>query len=164
MIIYWVVWNCGDPNWSSCYQNYTATILKHSILTCLLCLGSAMPLMAQAATPGALYGRSHQMAIASADLPTDGTYADRDWSVALIYTGGTYKYYGSNNCDQSQISLSGAVVSGTKSRRIYTWNNNGTKYRVTRQANDNSTIRLQVVSPKGVVILNRLLKWTDDPR
>lgn len=122
-----------------------------------------MPLVAQATTPEAVYSRSHQVAIAGADLPSDGFYTDRDWSVALSYSDGVYKYYGTKNRDQSHISLSGAVVSGTKSRRIYTWNNNGTKYRVTRQTSDNSNIRLQVVSPKGVVVLNRLLKLTDDP-
>jgi hypothetical protein len=104
--------------------------------------------MAQSIPPGLANSRSNQVAIAGADLPIEGLYTDRDWSVGLRYSDGTYKYYGTNNHDESHIELSGAVVSGTKRRRIYTWNNSGTRYRVIRQTNDHQGIRLQPTSSR----------------
>ena len=132
--------------------------MKNPLLACFLCLGLTTPLIGQSIAPASANSLSSQVAMAVNAAPS-GPYSDSDWEVYVNYAGGTYNYYGTNRNDGSNISLSGAVVSGTKSRRIYTWNNSGTKYRVTRQAKDPNTIRLQVINSKGKVMLNRLLYY-----
>jgi hypothetical protein len=88
-------------------------------------------------------------------------YRDRDWVVELDYSGNTYRYRGVNKRSGSEIVLAGATVSVTGKRKIYTWNNAGTRYRVTWQPQDPETIRLQVISPNGKYIINRLLQHTN---
>jgi hypothetical protein len=131
--------------------------MKLSLLACI-CLGLATPVIASSIAPAAANPpiSSSQIAI---DKYPDGTYIDRDWSVYLYREGGTYRYRGTNNLTQAKIEFSGANVSGTKSRRIYTWNNAGTRYRVTWKVSDPDTIRLQVIAPNGKEQLNRLLSF-----
>jgi hypothetical protein len=88
-----------------------------------------------------------------------GIYADRDWSVELDYSGNTYRYRGVNKRSGEEIVLAGATVSITTKRKIYTWNNVGTRYRVTWQPQDPETIRLQVFTPQGKQLVNRLLRY-----
>ncbi len=131
--------------------------MKLSLLTCTLYLSLATPVIASSTAPAAANPPSlSQIAI---DKYPDGMYVDRDWSVYLYREGGTYRYRGTNNLTQAKIEFSGANVSGTKSRRIYTWNNAGTRYRVTWKVSDPDTIRLQVIAPNGKEQLNRLLSF-----
>ena len=59
-----------------------------------------------------------------------GHFADKDWEVSLSFDNNVYYYYGENRRNRnSNINLSGAVTSGTNDRQVYTWNNNGMKYR-----------------------------------
>lgn len=92
-----------------------------------------------------------------------GTFADKDWQVNLSFSNNVYYYYGENRRNpNSYINLSGAVASGTNERQVYTWNNNGMKYRVSWRPSDPSFIRVQVINPSGKEILNRLLMATGD--
>ncbi|HLP90444.1 MAG TPA: hypothetical protein VK184_17895 [Nostocaceae cyanobacterium] len=88
----------------------------------------------------------------------EGQFIDRDWSVSLSYSNNAYYYYGQNRNNGSNISLAGARASGNRQRQVYTWNNNGTRYQVTWRPSDPNFIRVQVVTPNGRVILNRLLQ------
>ncbi|WP_353930268.1 hypothetical protein WJM97_18525 [Okeanomitos corallinicola TIOX110] len=98
---------------------------------------------------------------ATYNFPT-GMFADKDWRVSLSFSNNVYYYYGENRNTNSNISLSGAVASGSNDRQVYTWNNNGMKYRVSWRPSDPSFIRVQVINPSGKEILNRLLMATGD--
>jgi hypothetical protein len=106
--------------------------------------------------PASAPSLSVQQNIAKASY-LEGFYVDSDWSVTLYRRGGKYNYRGKNLNTGSSLELSGATVSRTGSQQIYTWNNKGTKYRVTWKTNDSSKIRLQVINYNGRIILNRLL-------
>jgi hypothetical protein len=95
--------------------------------------------------------------IATATL--EGFYVDLDWSVNLYRHDGKYIYQGKNLNTGSTLTLSGATVTRSKGQHIYTWNNEGTKYRVIWKTNDSSHIRLQVIDANRRVILNRSLQW-----
>jgi hypothetical protein len=53
--------------------------------------------------------------------------------------------------------ISDRTVSRDRQRKFYTWNNGGTRYRVTWNPQDPNYIRVQVKTPNGKEILNRLL-------
>jgi hypothetical protein len=95
--------------------------------------------------------------IAAANL--EGFYVDLDWSVTLYRSEGKYTYQGKNLNTGSTLTLSGATVTRSKGQQIYTWNNKGTKYRVTWKTNDSSKISLQVIDTNRRVILSRSLQW-----
>jgi hypothetical protein len=57
------------------------------------------------------------------------------------------------------IRLPNAGISQDGSRRIYTWNNRGTRYQVVWQRRDPDFIRVRrVTAPSGKEILNRLIQ------
>jgi hypothetical protein len=122
--------------------------MKLSTLACVICIGIAAPTIALTVSPSSV--------LAAPKNPT-GFFMDRDWGVFLEFKGGTYHYRGTNNHTGKALELAGASIGGTPSRRIYTWNNAGTRYRVIWQAKDPDFIRLEVVAPNGKAILNRLL-------
>ena len=132
--------------------------MKLPLFACALCLGFTAPVLTQSIAPAAANPVASQSKIAIDNYP-DGTYLDRDWAVYLYRSGGTYHYRGTNNHTQASIEFAGANVSGTNSRRVYTWNNAGTRYRVTWKRSDPDTIRLQVIAPNGKEQLNRLLSY-----
>jgi hypothetical protein len=113
----------------------------------LLIFGVATPLLTQAITPMA--------AVARANNP-DGAFGDREWTISVYYQNNTYTYNGYNLQTDKSISLSGATVSGDSNRKIYTWNNGGTRYQVTWQRRDPNFIRVRVITPSGKEVLNRL--------
>lgn len=123
--------------------------MKLSTLVCVAWIGIATPAIALSIAPMSAISQQMQQ--------PQGFFSDRDWSVSMDLKGGSYNYHGQNHRTGSKLDLAGASVSGTKSRRVYTWNNSGTRYRVTWQPTDPDTIRLQVIAPNGKEQLNRLL-------
>ena len=110
-------------------------------------LGLATPMITETLIPTAV----------SAQSSPRGTFQDGTWLVSIDYSNNTFTYYGENKRNGDSIYLSGAVVSGNPQRRIYTWNNGGYRYRVAWRPSDPAWIRVQVISPNGQEILNRLL-------
>lgn len=90
----------------------------------------------------------------------DGTFVDREWTVGVSYRNNTYHYTGRQG--KSSIELAGATVLRDGARKVYTWNNSGTRYQVIWQARDPDYIRVRVTAPNGKEILNRLLSRADD--
>ncbi|HLP90450.1 MAG TPA: hypothetical protein VK184_17925 [Nostocaceae cyanobacterium] len=102
---------------------------------------------------------NHQAVAATFDYP-EGQFVDKDWRISLTVVDNDYTFYaqsrhvGDNRFDD--LSLTGAIASGTKQRQIYTWNNNGTKYIVSWRPSDPRFIRVRVIRPNGRVIINKL--------
>jgi hypothetical protein len=116
----------------------------------LLIFGLATPLLTQAFMP--------MVAVAQANN-LEGSFSDREWDVHVYYRNNSYRYRGQQRGSNRSIELSGATVSKEKdgSRKIYTWNNNGTRYQVVWQHQDPDYIRVRVTTPRGKEVLNRLL-------
>ncbi len=92
----------------------------------------------------------------------DGIFTDDQWSISVMYERNAYQYYAVNLKNRNEIKLSGAIVSGTRDRRTYNWNNGGTRYQAIWQQRDPKFLRVRVFSPQGKEILNRLLKRQED--
>lgn len=123
--------------------------MKLSTLVYAICLGVATPVISTLTTVPA--------SVMAAPQHPQGFYSDRDWSIHLEFKGGTYHYRGTHNRTGKTLELAGASIGGTRTRQVYTWNNAGTRYRVTWQPSDSGVIRLQVITPNGAEQLNRLL-------
>lgn len=109
-------------------------------------------------TPAIIDVAMTQPALAQKFNYPKGTFTDKDWRVTLSFDNNVYYYYGENRRKpNSYINLSGAVASGNNNRQVYTWNNNGMRYRVSWRPSDPSFIRVQVINPKGKEVLNRVL-------
>ncbi|CCQ55311.1 hypothetical protein CWATWH0005_5271 [Crocosphaera watsonii WH 0005] len=91
------------------------------------------------------------------DFP-NGNFRDDTWSVSLCCGDNIYSYRGQNLRTGDSLNLSNPTISGSSQRRIYTWRNGRYRYQVVWQNNDPLFIRLQVFSPNGREILNRLLE------
>jgi WD40 repeat protein len=89
-----------------------------------------------------------------------GTFSNEQWSVSLQYENNTYYYQGRNKQSGNTLNLSGAQLSGTSKRPIYTWRNGGYRYQIVWQPNDPDFVRLQVFAQNDKEILNRLLTRT----
>jgi hypothetical protein len=118
----------------------------HSIAA-LLFFGLATPLLTQAIAPMAAVAESNQL---------NGAFSDREWDISVYYQNNSYQYRGQQRGTAKSIQLSGATIARDGQRKIYTWNNNGTRYQVVWQPQDPDYIRLRVITPRGEV-LNRLL-------
>ncbi len=118
----------------------------------LFMLGLTTPILTQAIDP--------QIAVARVVGP-EGTFLDRDWNVAVYYQNNSYHYTGYDRRTGRSIELAGAIVSGNRQRKVYTWNNNGTWYQVTWQPQDPNFIRIRVIA-SGREVLNRLLTRADE--
>jgi hypothetical protein len=114
----------------------------------LFIFGLATPLLAQTFVPMAAVAKANSL---------DGVFADREWTISVYYQNNTYQYSGFNHQTQSSIQLSGATVKRDGQRKIYTWNNGGTRYQVVWQSQDPDYIRVRVTTPRGKEVLNRLL-------
>jgi hypothetical protein len=114
----------------------------------LLIFGLATPLFTQAFVP--------MVAVAQANN-LEGAFSDREWDVSVYYRNNTDRYRGQLRGSNKSIELSGATVLRDGNRRIYTWNNNGTRYQVVWQRQDPDYIRVRVTTPRGKEVLNRLL-------
>jgi hypothetical protein len=116
--------------------------------------GLATPLLTQSLAP--------TVAVAGSNRP-EGSFKDAEWQLTLSRQNNSYHYRGVNIETGTSIELAGAKVSGNSQRRIYTWNNEGTKYQVVWQSQDPDYIRVKVVSSRNRTILNRLLRRSEDP-
>ncbi len=124
-----------------------------------------MPMQFRAFALAALLGLSTPILVVQplqrpvlAQTMPQGVFQDDIWVVSLDFVNNAMTYYGENKRTGASIYLSGASVGGTTQRRIYTWNNAGTRYQITWQPSDPSFVRVQVFQPNGREILNRLLR------
>ncbi len=122
--------------------------MKQFHLAATMIFSLATPLLIQAISP--------TMAVAQANSP-NGVFADREWTVTVYYENNSYHYRGFNRLTNSSIELSGATSSSDRQRKYYIWNNGGTRYRVSWNRQDPDFIRIQVKTPNGKEVLNRLL-------
>jgi hypothetical protein len=122
--------------------------MKQLNFAAALIFGLGTPLLADPIAP--------TIAVAQANGP-NGFFRDREWEIEISYAHNSYRYNGYNLRSESSIELSGATVSRDRQRKFYTWNNGGTRYRVTWNPQDPDFIRVQVKTPNGKEILNRLL-------
>ncbi len=100
-------------------------------------------------------------ALAQANSPM-GMFQDNEWAVTIGYSNNAFNYYARNLRTGSSLSLRGAKVGGDSQRRVYTWTNGDHRYQVAWQPNDPNFIRLQVIDPRGKLVLNRLLARSGD--
>jgi hypothetical protein len=100
--------------------------------------------------------------IAAAPAKLEGFFVDSKWSVDVISSNGFLTYKGTDLATGKTLSLKRVKVSGNAERRIYTWNNSGTRYHVIWQPKDPNYVRLQVTQPNGAVIVDRLLSRAED--
>ncbi len=87
----------------------------------------------------------------------EGYYKDNQWGVRLEYKNGEFTYFGERFGTSDYLELHGSQISGNSQRYTYTFNNNNYQYIVAYRPNQPELIRLQVISPDGLTILNRLL-------
>jgi hypothetical protein len=127
--------------------------MKLSALACAVCIGITAP---------TIVFTTMTSSVLAAPMQLQGFYTDKDWSVGLEYKNGTYHYRGQNNRTGQKLALAGATLNSSGNKQIYTWNNAGTRYRVTWQPKDPAFIRLQVIDVNGTERLNRLLSAGDD--
>jgi hypothetical protein len=114
------------------------------------------------ATPTLFTSLNPAPVMAQPEQKLGGVFSDNKWNVSIAYDRNTYRYRANSIGDKTGIDLAGAVVSGTRDRRTYTWNNGGTRYQAIWQKKDPDFIRVRVLSPSGKEILNRLLKREED--
>lgn len=89
-----------------------------------------------------------------------GTFQNRDWEVFVgAWEPAAYIYRGKNRHDGRSVDLMDFDVSGTTRRPQYSFHNKNVTYRVTYQAADPDTIRLEVFQNSNR-ILNQLLSRT----
>lgn len=95
--------------------------------------------------------------IAAAPAKLEGYFMDDKVSVEVLSSNGYLTYRGTDLGTGKSISLKRVKIAGTADRKIYTWNNSGTRYSVIWQPKDPDYVRLQIVNPNGSTIVNRLL-------
>jgi hypothetical protein len=87
----------------------------------------------------------------------EGSFSDGTWSITLASSDSGYYYTGTNLQNGQSIYLSSVKASGNYQRELYTWRNGKNRYQVAYRPSDPNFIRVQVFSPNGKLILNRLL-------
>lgn len=118
-------------------------------ITLATILGLTMPIVIEVAT--------NTQVLANPSFPS-GNFGDDLWLITLSSENNVRRYYGQNLKTGDTIDLSGSNVSGNNQRWVYTWLNDKYRYQVAWQPSNPNVIRLQVLSPSGKVILNRLLQ------
>jgi hypothetical protein len=104
----------------------------------------------------------HPTPVMAQEQKLNGVFGDNKWTVNIFYEQNAYRYKANSIGDKTGIDLSGATISGTRDRRIYTWNNGGTRYQAVWQQKDPDFIRVRVLSPRGNEIFNRVLKRQEE--
>jgi hypothetical protein len=130
--------------------------MKTSSLVCVLCLTLTTPSFAKGRISVPAQISAPATIIAVSDYP-NAFFEDEEWSVGIDRVNDVYQYQGTNKKTGAEMRLSDGIVSGSTNRRIYTWNNKGTKYRITWQPADRAFIRVQAFDGRGKELLNRLL-------
>jgi len=100
-------------------------------------------------------------------MPTDfnrptGAFMNgsQQWVVWLkLDEFGAYTYQGLNRKNGSSLELKNPTISGNKQRYSYTFRNNNYKYIIAHQPKDPDFIRLTVVNPQGLTVLNELMEY-----
>jgi hypothetical protein len=95
--------------------------------------------------------------IAAAPAKLEGFFMDSKVSVEVLSSNGYLTYRGTDLSTGKSILLKRVKIAGTAERRVYTWSNSGTRYSVIWQPKDPDYVRLQVISPNGATMMNRLL-------
>lgn len=90
-----------------------------------------------------------------------GQFDDGEWQVNLSAKEGQYSYAARNLNTGDSLTLYDATTSGNRERQVYTWSNYEFLYQIAWRPSNPEVIRLQVISPSGKVILNRLLTGRD---
>jgi hypothetical protein len=121
--------------------------LQQIALTAII--GLSTPILATALSPIPAMAQEQTL---------DGVFSDDNWTVNVFYEKNAYRYKSMTASGKTGIDLAGAVVSGTRDRKTYTWNNGGTRYQAIWQQKDPDFIRVRVLSPRGNEIFNRLLR------
>lgn len=109
------------------------------------------------ATPIVVEGVANLRVLANPSFPS-GNFGDDLWLITLSYENNVRRYYGQNLKTGDTIDLSGSNVSENNQRWVYTWLNDKYRYQVAWQPKEPDVIRLQILSPSGKIILNRLLQ------
>jgi hypothetical protein len=87
----------------------------------------------------------------------EGFFVNSDFSIDLYREGGKYYYLGTEIQNNANLKLANPTIYRTKNQHIYTWNNQGTKYRISWNTNNPDKIRLQVID-RNRIILDRSLQ------
>jgi hypothetical protein len=135
--------------------------MKVYALAVAILVGMASPLVTSLASPVA--AQPHKVT-RTVPLPKAliGTFGDGNWFVTVSEQNGVYRYSGYDRKNSKSIELSGAIVTNQGGKRLYTWRNGDTKYRVIWQPKDQDYVRLQVIQPNRKEVLNRLLSRQEE--
>jgi hypothetical protein len=100
-----------------------------------------------------------QLAAAQPYKPTannlQGKFTSEGWRICIYYRNNTYNY-AARDPQGGSIELAGATIRRDGVRKIYTWNNGGTRYQVIWQPQDPDSIRVRVTTPQGRQVFDRL--------
>jgi hypothetical protein len=135
--------------------------MKVYALAAAILVGMASPLVSSFTSSVA--AQPHQVAqTVPLPRPLMGTFGDGNWFVTVSEQNGVYRYTGYDRKNSKSIELSGAVVTNQGGKRLYTWRNGDTKYRVIWQPQDQDYVRLQVIQLNRKEVLNRLLSRQEE--
>jgi hypothetical protein len=123
----------------------------HALVTAVM-VGLVVPVADNFSLPAV----AQSPAIASVTPPI-GTFRDGNWIVTVSEQNDIYRYSAYDLRTGKSIDLRGATVTNQGSKRLYTWNQEDTKYRVIWQPQEQDYVRLQVIDPNQTELMNRLL-------
>ncbi len=136
--------------------------MKVYALAAAILVGIASPLVASFSSPVTARPLQVSQTVPLIKSSLIGTFGDGNWFVTVSEQNGVYRYTGYDRKNSKSIELSGAVVIKQGGKRLYTWRNGDTKYRVTWQPQDQDYIRVQVIQPNRKEVLNRLLSRQEE--
>lgn len=128
----------------------------HALVTAVM-VGLVVPVADNFSRPAV----AQSQAVASVTPPI-GTFRDGNWIVTVSEQNGTYRYSAHDLRTGKSIDLRGATVINQGSKSLYTWNQQGTKYRVIWQPQEQDYVRLQVIDPNQTEMMNRLLSRQEE--
>ncbi len=123
----------------------------HALVTAVM-VGLVVPLADNFSHPAV----AQSQAIAAV-APPIGTFRDGNWAVTVSEKSGVYRYSAYDLRTGKSIDLRGATITNQGSKRLYTWNNGDTQYRVVWQPQEKDCVHLQVIAPNQTEVMDRLL-------
>ena len=96
----------------------------HALVTAVM-VGLVVPVADNFSYPVAAQSQA-----VAAVAPPIGTFRDGNWTVTVSEQHGTYRYSAYDLKTGKSIDLQGATVTNQGSKRLYTWHQGDTKYRV----------------------------------